>query len=60
MDSKKTLFEIILDVLSQYNDANLLSDEAKNKIAEDICNTYYDEIEPEYFDHEDFDLENIK
>ena len=56
MDSKKTLFEIIIEVLGRYPDANLMAEEAKHRIADDICNTYYDEIEPEIIDHEDMDL----
>jgi len=60
MDSRKTLFEIVIQVLEQYADANLLSEEAKKRIADDICNSYYDEIDPEIIDHEDLDLGNIK
>ena len=60
MDGKKTLFEIVIDVLSQYQDANILSAEAKHRIADDICNSYYDNIDPEIFDEEDLDLGNIK
>lgn len=60
MNNQKTLFEIIVGVLQQYSDANLVSEEAKKRIADDICNLYYDEIDPEIIDHEDFDLGNIK
>lgn len=53
MDNEKSLFEIILAVLKQYQDINLLSEEVKYRIAEDICIMYYDEIDPEIIDHED-------
>jgi hypothetical protein len=57
MENKKTLFEIIIDILEQHKDANLSSAEAKQIIADDICNTYYDEIYTENINHENFDLQ---
>lgn len=42
----KTLFEIIDDVLLEFKDSNLQSDVARNKIADEICDRYYTEIEP--------------
>lgn len=65
MDSRKTLFEIVVEVLEKYNDANLVSEEANKRIADDVCNAYYDEIyydeiESKIIEHEDFDLGNIK
>lgn len=42
----KTLFEIIKDVLLAHTDSNLSSETARNKISDDICVEYYDEISP--------------
>lgn len=42
----KTLFEIIKDVLLAHEDSNLSSETARDKIADDICVEYYDEISP--------------
>lgn len=44
-NSTQTLFEIIESVLSQFNDANLKSDEARKIIADAICDKYYSEID---------------
>ena len=49
-DQKKTLYEIIIEVLSQFSDANLLSEEAKHRIADEVCNSYYNEIDVSQFD----------
>lgn len=40
----KTLFEIIKEVLLKHEDSNLSSETARDKIADDICVEYYDEI----------------
>lgn len=45
-DAPKTLFEIIEIVLSEHYDSNLSSGIARNKIADEICHRYYDDIDP--------------
>ena len=44
-NAPKTLFEIIDGVLLQFEDANLKSDEARKRIADEICDKYYTDIE---------------
>jgi len=51
----ETLFEIIDSVLLQFQDANLNSDEARKKIADEICNKYYDDITPDIEEYENID-----
>lgn len=45
-NAPKSLFDIILEVLSEHTDSNLSSSAAKEKIADDICIKYYDYINP--------------
>ena len=51
-DAPKTLFEIIDEVLLQFKDANLQSDEARKRIADEVCDRYYTEIVPSNFDED--------
>lgn len=44
-DPKKTLHEIIVEVLSQFSDSNLLSEEAMRRIADEVCNSYYNKLD---------------
>jgi len=57
-DAPKTLFEIIDEVLLQFEDANLKSDEARKRIADEVCDKYYTNIEPENITDIDFDSAN--
>jgi hypothetical protein len=52
-NAPKTLFEIIDDVLLEFKDSNLQSDIARNKIADEICDRYYTDIEPPNMDESD-------
>jgi len=56
-DAPKTLFEIIDEVLLQFEDANLKSDEARKRIADEVCDRYYTEIDTNFDEMLEVDAE---
>jgi len=56
-NAPKTLFEIIDEVLLQFEDENLKSDGARKRIADEVCDRYYTNITPDILNM-DSDLPN--
>lgn len=52
------LFEIIDRVLLHFSDANIKSDVARKKIADTICNDYYDYIDGDIIGADGFDFDD--